>query len=95
MSLFEMAESQGLTQTPAAARQGYSIEVTHQAGWMLITNLWFQKEAPTTALDKFGKVSLDRMKSFAEKHAHKTGEKIVSPYIKYTEEFTAINKKAA
>jgi hypothetical protein len=75
------------------ARTGYSIEVKAQAGWMLIVQRWFQIEGNSMSLDKFEKKTLLQMKSACEKDAFKSGTKIESPLIVYTETFKAVNEK--
>lgn len=72
--------------------ESYNIEVKSPAGWMLLINFWFTKEGLMTAPEdcaKLGNKKLDSMKTFAEKHYKKTGEKIESPFIVYHEVITA------
>jgi hypothetical protein len=45
------------------------------------------------SLDKFEKKTLLQMKSACEKDAFKSGTKIESPLIVYTETFKAVNEK--
>lgn len=81
--------------TPAPeARQGYDITVTHQVGYVQIFQFWFEHEGKGQSLDKIEKTTIKQMVSFCEKHAHKNGTKIESPYIKYAESFKAVNRKA-
>lgn len=75
------------------ARTGFAIEVKAQAGWMLIVQRWFQIEGNSMSLDKFEKKTLLQMKTACEKDAFKSGTKIESPLIVYTETFKAVNEK--
>lgn len=87
------SSAQAIAEQPAAGqvRTGYEILVKAPHGWMLILNLWFQHEGGKLALDKFEKKSLGSIKSWCEKHAQKTGEKIASPLVEYKETFTAVS----
>jgi len=66
-------------------RTGYEITVKHPAGFGLIFQLWYENEGKTLAIDQMEKKSLGQMKAFCEKLAHKTDEKLQSPYISYKE----------
>lgn len=93
MVMFEQEAAIAETQAPEA-RQGYEINITHQAGWVQIFQLWFENEGKNMAIDKIGGTKLEQMKAWAEKHAHKTGTKIESKFINYKESFKAVNRKA-
>lgn len=94
MVMFEQ-EAMTAEVTPAPeARQGYEITVLHQAGYVQIFTLWFEKEGKNLPVDKLGNTKLDQMKAWAEKHAHKTGEKIESKFLRYDESYKAVNRKA-
>jgi hypothetical protein len=76
------------------SRTGYNIEVKHPIGYTQIFQLWFEKEGKGLPTDKIGNTKLDQMKTWCEKLAHKTGEKIESAYVEYHIELKAINKKS-
>jgi hypothetical protein len=48
-----------------------------------LTQLWFEHEGKTLPVDKFEKMTFERIKSFCEKHAAKTEELIQSKLIEY------------
>lgn len=77
----------------ANARQGYEIAVSHPVGFTQLFAFWFEREGKNLGIDQLEKKSLGQIKSFCEKHAHKTGEKIDSKFLKYKETFKAVNKK--
>jgi hypothetical protein len=79
-------------QGKAQVRSSLKITVSHQAAWVEIFNHFMQIEGLTLGIDELGKKSLNQMKAACEKHATKTGELIQSKYIKYEEDFTAVNK---
>jgi hypothetical protein len=79
----------------AKARQGYKIDVLSAAGWGAIFLFWFENEGQKMHPSAMGKKTLDQMKAFCEKHAHKTNEKIDHVHVIYEEEFKAVNTKAA
>lgn len=80
-------------ESAAQVRTGYNIIVKAPAGYMLIFQQWWNIEGSKLAIDKFDKKSLGQMKSACEKHAHKTGEKIDSPFIKYENDYNVAAKK--
>lgn len=92
--MFEQEAALAETTEAPEARQGYEITVLHQAAYVQIFTLWFEKEGKNLPIDKIGNTKLDQMKAWAEKRAHKTGEKIDSKFLRYDETFKAVNKKA-
>lgn len=95
MSLFNTAAETAEVTTPKPeTRQGFEIEVLNPAGWMQIFQFWFTEEGKSLDNEKIGKSTLDKMKTFCEKAAHKSGTKIESTFLKYTETFKAVNRKA-
>lgn len=76
----------------AQVRTSLKIVVTHQSAWVEIFTHFMQIEGMKLGIDELGKKSLNQMKASCEKHATKTGELITSKYIKYEEDFTAVNK---
>jgi hypothetical protein len=82
MAMFE-AESE-LVQTVDAPnqRQGFEITVLHPAGYLQIISFYFEREGKNQTVEKLAGMKLESMKTFCEKHAHKTGEKIDNKFIK-------------
>lgn len=94
MVLFEQ-ESASATDTEAPeTRTGFEIEVTHQAGYVQLFTLWFEQEGKKLPLDKIDKTSFGQIRAWAEKLAHKNGEKIESKFIIYKDSYKAVNRKA-
>ena len=93
MVLFEQEAANAEVTTAAEVRQGYEIEVLHPVGYTQIFALWFESEGKNLPTDKIGNTKLDQMKAWAEKHAHKTGTKIESKFLKYEESYKAVNRK--
>lgn len=77
----------------AKVRQGYNIIVNENAGWGAIFMFFFEKQAGSLTVEEFGKKTGNQMKAFCEKHAHKTGEKVVSAHLVYEEDFKAVASK--
>jgi len=77
----------------AKVRQGYNIIVNENAGWGAIFMFYFEKQAGSLTVEEFGKKTSNQMKAFCEKHAHKTGEKVVSAHLVYEEDFKAVASK--
>lgn len=77
----------------AKVRQGYNIIVNENAGWGAIFMFYFEKQAGSLTVEDFGKKTGNQMKAFCEKHAHKTGEKVVSAHLVYEEDFKAVASK--
>jgi len=69
----------------APKRTGYEISLTSQKGYLPIINLWFESDGKSWPTDTLEKMTIGRMKKFCEVYAHKNDQKIVSPYVKYTE----------
>ncbi|MGL5681709.1 MAG: hypothetical protein ACRDDZ_01475 [Marinifilaceae bacterium] len=65
------------------------IEVVNPAGWGQLFMFWFENEGKLLSNDKIEKKTLLQMKTFAEKHANKTGELINSPTLNYIEDVSA------
>lgn len=93
MALFDQ-EAMLATDTPTPeTRQGFEITVQHHAGYVQIFQFWFDNEGKKLGLDKLGNTKLDQMKSWCEKHAHKTGEIIDSKFLRYEPTYKAVNRK--
>lgn len=96
MNLFEQEAAMSDTAPTPEARQGYDIEVTHQAGYVQIFQFWFENQGKNETIDKLEKTSLGQMKSFVEKHAHKQGRpNIESKFLIFNPSYKAVNRKAA
>lgn len=93
MVMFEKEAALATTDEMPEARQGYEIIVLHPVGYTQIMALWFERVGKDLPIDKLGNTKLDQMKAWAEKEAHKTGEKINSTFLKYEETFKAVNRK--
>lgn len=94
MVMFEQEAAMAEVSTAAEVRQGYEVEILHPVGYTQVFALWFENEGKNLPVDKIGNTKLDQMKAWAEKHAHKTGTKIESKFLKYNESFKAVNRKA-
>jgi hypothetical protein len=79
-------------ESKSQVRKSLKIFVSHQSAWVEIFTFYMQTEGMKLGIDELGKKSLNQMKAFCEKHATKTGEKISSKYVKYEEDYTAVNK---
>lgn len=79
----------------AQVREGFEIIVNNQLGFLLLAQFYFEKEGKGEAIEKLEKKTLASMKKFAENYAHKSDgkEKIVSPFLTYTEKFTTVATK--
>lgn len=69
----------------AGVKESYQIEVTNSAAYLLIASFWMEREGMKLIPDEIEKKTFKQMKTFCEKHAMKTEEKIKSPYIIYKE----------
>ena len=93
-SLFDtQAQLAEAKENTGKSRQGYQVNIYSMSGWMAIAAFWFSKEGAKTDPLTAGKKSLDQMKAFCEKHAHKTNEKVIHADVVYEEEFKAIATK--
>ena len=64
-------------------KEGYSIQLKSTAGYLLLVQFWFEKEGKTLAVDKFEKMTFDRIKRFCEAYAIKNDEFLESPLLSY------------
>ena len=64
-------------------KEGYLINLTSTAGYLLLVQFWFEKEGKNMTADKFEKFTFDRVKRFCEAYAAKNEEFIQSPLISY------------
>lgn len=94
MVMFEKEAAIAESVQAPEARQGYEITILHQGAYVQIFQLWFENEGMNLPIDKIGNTKLDQMKAWCEKHAHKTGTKIESKFLKYEESFKAVNRKS-
>ncbi|GHT03483.1 hypothetical protein AGMMS49525_08650 [Bacteroidia bacterium] len=72
-----------LFQEAPKTKEGYEIVVKNVAGYMLLVQLWFEREGKTLAPEKIEKMTIERMKTFCEKWALKNDEFIQSDLIEY------------
>jgi hypothetical protein len=79
-------------QGKAQVRASQKVTVTHQSAWVEIFTWYMQNEGMKLGIEELGKKSLNQMKAWCEKEATRTGEQIKSKYIRYEEDFTAVNK---
>lgn len=87
------ASASGLYSSSAPVRTGYNIIVKHQLGYQLIAAKYFEKQASNETIVSLEKKTLGQMKTYCEKLAKETGEKIDNKWLDYIEVFTAVNKK--
>lgn len=92
--LFEQESASATDEKAPETRTGFDIEVTHQAGYVQLFTLWFEQEGKNLPLDKIDKTSFGQIRAWAEKLAHKTGEKIESKFLVYKDSYKAVNRKA-
>lgn len=76
----------------AQVRTAVKMIITHQSAWVEVFTRYMQIEGMKLGIDELGKKSLNQMKAACEKNTVKTGDLIESKYIKYEDDFTAINK---
>lgn len=93
MVMFEQEAALAESAPAPEARQGYEIEILHPVAYTQIFALWFENEGKNLPVNKIGNTKLDQMRTWCEKHAHKTGTKIESKFLKYNESFKAVNRK--
>lgn len=78
-----MVDASVATTEAPNVKEGYSITLKSNAGYLLLTQFWFEKEGKTMTSDKFEKFTFDRVKRFCEAYAAKNEEFIQSPLIEY------------
>lgn len=89
-SLFDNAVETAAVVEDIKAIEGYEIEVTNSAGWLLIAQFWFTNEGMKCSNEEIEKKTFKQMKAFCEKWYKKNGATgLTSPYIKYNEVFKA------
>ena len=89
--LFEMETAQ--VQPTANVKEGIEIVVKNATGWLQIVAFYFEKEGLKKLPDELGKIKLEQMKTWCEKHTMKTGETIQSIALEYKDVYKAVNKK--
>lgn len=87
------AQIESQVDEPARVREGYAIELKHPTAYLMIVSFYFEREGKTKSIAELEKKTLGAMVTFCEKVAAKSGEKIESPYIVYTETFKTTAKK--
>lgn len=93
-ALFDAQNTMSTEGSSAQVRESYEIEILKPAGWLNIVQLYFEHEGMTEDVVKLEKKTLGSMKKFCESLAMKSDIKISSPFIKYTEKFKTVAKKA-
>lgn len=78
-----MIDASAATSETPNVKEGYAITLKSNAGYLLLVQFWFEKEGKGLAIDKFEKITFDRMKRFCEAYAAKNEEFIQSPLIEY------------
>lgn len=78
-----MIDAGAATSETPNVKEGYAITLKSNAGYLLLVQFWFEKEGKGLAIDKFEKITFDRMKRFCEAYAAKNEEFIQSPLIEY------------
>lgn len=69
--------------------ESYEIQVTNVAGYLMLTQFWFEKEGKDLSPDKFEKFTFARVKAFCENYAKKNDEFIKNPAIIYEPKYKA------
>jgi hypothetical protein len=64
-------------------KEGYQIILKDNSAYLLLAQLWFEKEGRTLAANKFESMTFGRIKAFCEKYAAKNEEFIQSELIEY------------
>jgi hypothetical protein len=81
-SLFDTQASLFNAEAPKV-KEGYQIIPKDNSAYLLLIQLWFEKEGRTLPADKIESMSLGRIKTFCEKYAVKNEEFIESKLIEY------------
>ena len=69
--------------------ESYEISVTNVAGYLMLTQFWFEKEGKNLPIDKFEKFTFARIKAFCENYAKKNDEFVKNPAIIYEPKYKA------
>lgn len=77
-----------VTESPKVA-ESYEIQVTNVAGYLMLTQFWFEKEGKDLSQDKFEKFTFARVKAFCENYAKKNDEFVKNPAIIYEPKYKA------
>lgn len=77
----------------APVRTGYEITVLAATGYLNIVQTYFNNEGLSKKPDYLEKRTLGQMKKFCEELAHKSGQKIDSPFLVYAETIKTTAKK--
>jgi hypothetical protein len=86
-SLFDTASS-AMPTVPVSAKVTKKIEVLNPQGFLLVYQLWFQKEGFNMTMADLEKVH-KKMITFCEKVANKEDEFIKSPFVRYVDDIKA------
>lgn len=93
-TLFEKEAAVAMVAPAPETREGYEIEVSSNAGYMLIFQLWFEHEGKNLPVEKIEKKTIGSMKKFCETLAHKKNIKIENRFISYKPTYKAVNRKS-
>lgn len=69
--------------------ESYEISVTNVAGYLMLTQFWFEKEGKNLPIDRFEKFTFARIKAFCENYAKKNDEFVKNPAIIYEPKYKA------
>jgi hypothetical protein len=78
-----MIDAAVMTSETPNVKEGYSIQLKSTAGYLLLVQFWFEKEGKNLAIDKFEKMTFDRVKRFCEAYAIKNDEFLESSLLSY------------
>lgn len=78
-----MVDASVMTSETPNVKEGYSIQLKSTAGYLLLVQFWFEKEGKTLPIDKFEKMTFERIKRFCEAYAIKNDKTIESPLLSY------------
>jgi hypothetical protein len=93
-NLFDATEQlANINQNSGKTRLGYKITVKSMTGWGAIMAFWLTKEGITSDHNTIGKKTLEQMKAYCEKIAHKNNEKVIHADVVYEEDYKAIATK--
>lgn len=93
LASFEKESALADTGDGPSTRVGKEIVILHPMGWLNIFQLWFEREGKNLPVDKIGATKMDSMKTWCEKQAVKTGERLESKFLRYEDSVKAIAKK--
>ncbi len=94
LNLFDSVAEISGNENKAQTKTGVEIKIHHPAAYVQIFQFYFEKEGKNLSILELGRKTLDQMKSFCEKVALKSDEKITgTKLLEYIETYKAVNKK--